>query len=271
MPDTQTDSRQIVSAIAYPGDAPQLELAGTELIYPITTADERFKLYCAVRPYLPFAVKKFYDQVIPKRRRRTAAETTVETPYPTDMREFVREHFLSFFGAVLESGEEPSVEMQRAWLDDNPAFLERIFREGFDRVGPRVRKTEPPQKKAILVFGRQDTRVDSEMRLYSRERKCEETLRVVHIIGRLTEADRHQIDSAISAIENARRGETYTSGNWDVIELKYNERIKSLDGALINGQACTPQNKTDWAKLVPFIMKFYVITQAFGEIELKNG
>jgi len=268
MSDTQKDSR---NAIAYLDGNPVLDLAADRYIYPITTPDDQFKLYVSMRAYEPYAVKKFYDQVLPKRKRRTSTETTVETPDAADLRSFVMDHFEHFSGAALEDGSEPGPELQRQWLEENPVFVERIFRQGVDMVGPRTRPDEAKPGKAILVFGGNAQRIPLEFRLYSPERTCEETIRPVAVIDKLTQSDKHKYDKAISIIENSRRGETYTEANWDVIEHLCNSRLNRIEGAVINGEPCEAANKEDWIKRLPIIPKIYIVGQAVQSVDLKNA
>ena len=71
--------------------------------------------------------------------------------------------------------------------------------------------------------------------------------------------------------DNQRRQEQYVEANWDVIELVYDRRAKSLDGAVINGEPCNEANKDKWCPLVPFTMKVFVLGQVMAENEIKNG
>jgi hypothetical protein len=269
MSDTQKDSR---NAVAYIDDKPVLELAADQYIYPINTPDDAHKLYVAMRVYEPYPVKKFYDQILPKRKRRTATESTVETPDLADMREFVMNHFECFFGAELEDGSEPSIELQRQWLEENPTFAERIFNLGINTVGPRVRPDEAKVGKAILLFGQKEQRIPLEYRLYSPKRKVEESLRFDAVIEKLSQPDKHQYDKATAVIENSRRGETFLEGNWDVIEQLCEHRLRRLEGAvMIGGQACMEDNKDAWVKRLLLIPKIYIMSQAFQSIDLKNA
>jgi len=225
-----------------------------------------------MRAYPPHAVKSFYDLMIPKRKRRTASESSMQTADLAPMRKFVMDHFVGFTGAVLEDGSEPDAEQQRSWLSENEAFQERIFRMGYDRVGPIERPDEALPGKAILLFGQRDYRIPLEFHLYSHKEQREETIRITAVVDRLTQSDKHQYDKAVAVIENSRRGEVYTEANWDVIELLCNQRLKRLEGnVLIDGKLCMEENKEQWLKRLPFIPKVYIIAQCTTEIDLKNA
>mgnify|MGYP000190057479 CR=1 FL=1 len=269
MTETLNDARH---AICYIGDDPHLELAADIYTYPVLTPDEQFTLYVSMRAYKPFAVKKFYDQCIPKRIQRSAAERTVETPDYSRLREFVMEHFVGMAGAQLEDGSEPTIEQQRSWLRENPAFQERIFRSAIDAVGLRARMETAGGGKAILVFGQRQHRVLLEFRLYSPERKSAESIRITAVVERLTQSQKHQYDKAISLIENSRRGEIYQESNWDVIEQLANHSLLRLDGPVVyNGSPCTEENKESWLPGLPYLAKVYCMAQAVQEIDIKNA
>jgi hypothetical protein len=266
MSDAQSETRQLRQAVTIIDSNPFLELLAEEFVYPINTPDEQFTLYCHLRPYEPRAIKPWYDEVIARRKRRTAVETTVETPDYSHMREFVMNHFIGMQGAELEDGSAPSPEEQRAWLQENPIFVERIFRNGVDRFGPR--ETAKPGR-AVLMLGQRQTRIPMEVRLVLSG--AEFVIGLTATLDRLSESDRHQYDKSVSYIENSRFGETYIEANWDVIEILCNQRLKSLDGALVDGQPCVEANKAEWIKRVPFLAKVYVMARANQEIELKNA
>lgn len=277
MPDALAETQaRTKEAVVYLDDVPHLELTAEELVYPIRTPDESYKVYCHMRRYEPWEIKPWYDVVVPKRRRRSQSESSIETPDTSEQQKFVLDHLIRMEGVQCEDGSEPTLEQTKGWLAENPAFTRRIFTEGVDRVGPRDRvQLDTSAGKPMLVFGRATSAIRTEVTLYSRDRKADEIVPVVHTLTRLSESDRHQYDKAVAVIENARRGEVYYQSNWDVIELLYNHRIKSLSGAVMDGQACNEQNKGDaksgWARLVPFVMKVYVMAQAFLEIDLKNA
>lgn len=270
MTETLNDARH---AVAYVDDKPVLELAADHYIYPINTLDDRFKLYVAMKAYQPYSVKKIYDLVLPRRKQRTATERSVEIQDLAPIRDFVLDHFIFFSGAQLEDGSEASVEMQKQWLEENPSFLERIFRFGLDAVGPSddFETLESGTGKAILVFGQKEHRIKLEMRLYSPERKQEERIKLTAILEKLTQSDKHKYDKAIAIIENSRRNETYLQANWDVIEQLCNHKLRKLENAVINGEACEESNRDSWIKQLPLIAKIYIMGQANQEIDLKNG
>jgi len=270
MSETQTDAR---NAVVYIDDQPCLDLAADVFTYPVDTPDEQFTLMVSMRAYKPYPVKKFYDQCIPKRKQRSSVERAIEAPDYTDLRAFVLDHFLSFEGAELEDGSEPTIEQQRQWLKENPVFLERIFRNGIEKVGAPG-KAEPSGEsgKAVLLFGQREHHIPLEIGLYSPETGTRETLRFTAHLERLSQSQKHQYDKAISVIENSRRNELYQENNWDVIEQIANQALKRLDGAVvIDGEPCAEANKENWIARLPLLMKVYALAQAIQEIDIKNA
>jgi hypothetical protein len=270
MSDTQKESR---NAVVYIDGVPQLELAADHYIYPVTTPDEQFKLYVKIRVYESYAIKKFYDQILPRRQRRSNAESITRIPDATDMRQFVMDHVEELIGVVLEDGQSPSLEEQKQWLRENPLFVERIFREGIDRVSRANEKRQEPGK-LVMLLGQKEVKIPLRLRLYSTERNCEEILTPVMVMERLSESDRHQYHTAINLIENSKFGESYSEANWDVIEQLCNQRLFRFEGAVFNGTPCGATNrsgKEGWIARIPIVMKIYAMTSSMQDIEIKNG
>lgn len=269
MSDSLKDSRP---AVCYIDDQPHLDLAADSYIYPINTPDDQFKLYVELRPYQPFEVKRFYDLCIPRRKQRTAAERSIQSPDFSEMRSFVLDHVIGFSGAQLEDGSEPSQEQQLEWIKENPKMQERVFRLGVDAVAPRIQESPAPSGKAILLFGQKEHRINLEIKLYSKEKKREETIPYTAVLKKLTESQYHQYDKAITIIENARRSEMYQESNWDVIEQLCNQNLNYLQGAVvIEGKPCSADDKDTWIKQVPLIHKIYMMAQITQGVNLKNG
>lgn len=256
-------------AIVYVDDRPCLDLTAKEFIHPVLTMDERWKIYVHLSAYEPYEIKRFYSDISFMRKQRTASESLLEPRSVEGVYDFVDKHFLGLTGVELEDGSAPTREKALEWLNENPLMKTRIFRECIDRVGPR-QVQDDDGGRPILVVGRVSHRVPTEAILYHPVRCKEETIKMVHTLERLTETDRYNYDKAISIIENARRRELYTDTNWDVIEIMYNRKVKSLEGACLDRTPCTESNKEMWMKLVPFTVKIYVMAQAVGGIELKN-
>jgi hypothetical protein len=270
MSETHNDAR---NAVVYIDGEPHLDLAADVYTYPILLPDERHKLMVSMRAYKPYSVKKFYDQCIPKRKQRSAAERSIESPDYEQMHAFVMEHFISFTGAQLEDGSEPTIEQQREWLKANPVFQERIFRFGMDTVGRRRNPDlEAEAGNVVLLFGQREHRIPMESRLYSPERQCEEAIQYTAHMERLSQSQKHQYAKAIAVIENARRGELYQESNWDVIEQLTDHSLKRLDGPVVfDGQPCTEANREKWLSAFPLIAKIFCMSQAIGEIDVKNA
>ena len=266
MTDSLADSR-LKQAVVWRDDKPLLELTAEEFIYPVTTQDDAFKVYVHLSPYLSHEVQSFFDAFIPRSKRRTSSEMVIETSDLSPAADFVADHFLQFSGIA-----DASIEDQRQWLQDNREFAIRAFREGVNAVAPRdPNATGAMSTKPVLLLGRQDYHIKSEVNLYSRETKADVRIPITHHIARMSESDRRQYDKAIKVIENSRLGEVHIEANWDVIIGRYNALVKSIDGALVDGEPCTEANKEAWVKLVPWCLKRYAISEAFTAVALGNG
>jgi hypothetical protein len=267
MSETQKDAQ---NAVVYINDKAHLELSADQYIYPIKTPDDAFKLYVAMKRYASFEIKKFFDRVLPKSKQRSATEISVETQDQSEIREFVMNNFLYFIGVVLEDGTEPSIILQRQWMEENPLFVERVFNFGINVTG-RKTKDEEQFKKAVLVFGQKEKKIEVRYSLYSIERKIEEDIIFYLVLDKLSQSDKHQYDKATAVIRNNRRLETFFQGNWDVIEQLCNHRLKRIEGpVVVRGKACTEENREEWISLIPFITKISVMGEAIQDIELKN-
>lgn len=268
---SDAEAKETRNAVVFIEGKPKLELGAEVYVYPITTPGDRHKLMVSMRAYEPYAVKKFYDEVIPRRKARSTTERAVIQGDRAGIREFVMGHFLSFEGATLEDGTEPTPVEMADWLHENPAFVERIFREGVDALKPSEESEEETPGKAILVFGKKEHRVPFEMRLYAPERKTEEVLSLVAVLERFQQPDKHRYEKAIAYIENSRKGESFVEANWDVIEQLCNHKLLRLEGAVINGEPCVEGNREAWIPRLPMIAKIYAAAQATQDIDIKNA
>lgn len=252
-----------------------VELAAPEWCYSIPTADERYRVLVYVSPYDAHEIKKFYDLVLPRRKRRTASEVSIESCGRDKILAFVDRHFLRLGGVALPDGSEPALEQQRAWLDENPQFKGLIFETGFDRVGVRDGEDEPaPETRAIMILGRSEYRIRGGIRLWDEQQSCNVVIPLVHVLGRFSESERHQYDRAIKIIENSRRGEIYAEANWDVVGLLYQHHVQAIEGALLDGQPCTAANRdgeSGWLARVPFIWQIFAMGRAISEVALGNA
>jgi hypothetical protein len=271
MSDSQKDTRQLKQAVTYPEGKAHFELTAEELIFPII--HQEYKIYCRMKPYEAYAVKRFYDLIIPRRKRLNATESALQSVDLEELYDFISDHFLGMDGATLPDGSEPSLEQLKIWLDENRPIKLRIFSDGY--VGPRL-QPEKISGKVILLFGVQEHRIQDQTRLFSRERKSDELITVTHVLTKLSKSEKHQYETARKIIEDSRHGETYQQANWDVIEQLYNHHARALEGALYDGRPCTAENRGDnknpgWIARVPFLMKATAMTQISEEVDLKNA
>jgi hypothetical protein len=68
-----------------------------------------------------------------------------------------------------------------------------------------------------------------------------------------------------------RDGTVSVSVNYEARTKLYGELIQFVDGLMINGMACTADNKSAWIDRVPLIQKMGALQHAFRTSERKNG
>jgi hypothetical protein len=253
------------SAVVFQDDKPVLELSAEEFVFPIRTPDERHIVRFHMKPYRSYAVKSFYDDLMPRRKSISRGERVIEVPDPSRIKSFVDAHFVRMEG-VSVNGEEPGVDIQRRWLNDNEAFMVKVFRQGYDAIStPDFAETNG--HRPLELFGPEQHEIPSQWTLNNNG--IDHRLIVTHITSRLTKVDHEKYQKAIRLMENGR--ESYVQANWDVVEQIYDQKAKSLEGAVIGGEPCNEANIKEWVPLVPFCMKVFVMGQVAQELETKNG
>lgn len=254
-----------MNAVVLKDEKPVLELTAEEFVFPIRTPDDRHVVRFHMKPYRSYAVKAFYDDLMPRRKSLSRGERVIEVPDQSRIKSFVDAHFLRMEGVVV-NGEEPGVDIQRRWLNDNEAFMVRVFRQGYDAIStPDFAETNG--HRPLQLFGPDYHEVDAQWTLHSEG--IDHRVIVTHKTARLSKIDHDKYQKAVRLIENNR--ESYVQANWDIVEQLYDQKVKSLEGALIEGKPCDEANSKEWIPLVPFCMKVFVMGQVSQELETKNG
>ena len=263
---------QKLYAVAVVLDLPQLELAAKEYVFPISVQDGQFKLLCWMRSARSSEIKRFYDQMMIRRRSRGRSEMEYRTSDLPGVRAFVDDHFVRMEGATLEDGTEPSHDDQREWLNQNDSFKIRIFREGYDAFADWA-DDEPAMAKGkpMLILSRPEHTIRAAWKLYSEGTKSEETIKLSVTFEKLTKADSYQYEKSFRIIENLKTSDRYVETNWDVIEGIFDRKAKKIAGALIDGAPCDESNREQWIKMVPFSLKVFCLAKIGEEVEIKNA
>lgn len=261
---------EIKSSVAFVKDRPCYELAGTEVIYPIKFGDKQALFH--MKPATSAEIKAIYSENSSLRRRqRGQVERVFQMPEQKKTREFFDLHFIYFEGAKLETGEDPTIEQQKEWLEENEGIKSRVYREGYDLFTAPERIDLPTDSTALVIgLSKPENRIEAETILYSAETKSSQTIRLAVTMDRLTKQEHHQYDRAFSIIENSRTNEQYFSTNWDTIEALFDRKARKLEGALSGGEACQEATREGWLPLVPFPFKVFALSQLAAGIDLKN-
>jgi hypothetical protein len=266
-----------MSAVVYEDDKPILELSASEWIFPIhPPKNERFTILFKMKPYRSYSVKKFYDEMMYAVRSRIGPELVFTAQEYISAKKFVDQQLICMINLVYEDGSELTLEQQKKWLDQQEDLKIAVFNQGFDGVtlAPSINGNgdfTSIDKTKLVVFEIAGHKICIQWKLYSEERKEEAQVILTHYLNRITQQERHRYNQSFHLKENTRRNEQYVETNWDVVEQLYDFKVKKLEGALIEGEACTEENKVAWVPQVPFCMKAFVISQALQEIELKNA
>ena len=256
----------MTAAVVFQDEKPVLELTADEFVFPIRTPDERHVVRFHMKPYRAYAVKAFYDDLMPRRKSLSRGERIVELADSMRVRQFIDAHFVRMEGVEGANGEEVGIDIQRRWLNDNEAFMVRVFRQGYDAiVTPDFAETNG--HRPLQLFGPEQHEVDAQWILHADG--IDHRLIVTHTTARLTKIDHDKYQKAVRMIENAR--ESYIQANWDIVEQLYDQKARSLAGAVIGGKVCDESNLKEWVPLVPFCMKVFVMGQVSQELETKNG
>lgn len=261
------------SAVVFQEDKPLLELAAEEFVFQILIPpDDHDKVMVHMKPATSASVKTFYDDLMMKRRSRDGGETVLMPPDLTQAKKFVHDNFFAVSGLPLPDGSTPTPEQQRKWWEMQEDFKELVWRQGYDAItsatelsnGNGTRNGQP-----TMLFEVPDHKISCSWKLYSVEKQRVEKLTIQHHLGRLTHAERTRYRQAVEVVE--RRRDQYIQGNWGIVEKFYDDKVKRLDGALIEGQPCVEANRAEWFPFVPFSMKVFVMGEVNRELETKNG
>lgn len=258
---------EIKSAVALIDGKPLLELTAQEWIYPVTLEVDggEFPVAFHMKPYAASDLKAVFSALAARFKRAGGANMGIVPGNREAAKPFFDRHFIRISG-----GEEATVEEQKAWL------------EAFDFVkidvvinGMSLETVQPEEEVKTLRFALNGSRaktVTLKQRLIPESGMEEVTVLLVHhfqpiLAGHYTKYERASQESEL----NTRKGEWKTTEDYDVIERLYDELIDSVEGALLNGQPCTFENKGAWLRLVPFRQKSVAVDEAFRRIRIKNA
>jgi hypothetical protein len=252
------------NAIVFVDEKPFYELNAEEIIFPIRLEQDGQEVignFAMDAQYPSHEVKAFLDDLQIRERSNDTDEREVELGDEAGCRDFVTKHFHGILGIE----EDISREDMLAWLHANSDQKTRIYVEGYDKI---LLAPEEGSGKLRIVLGSSEGSVKGKRILFVPEAGII-TVNLEHKHRRITEEDRLKFRRATKMIEKGPRRLVRT--NWDVMEQLYESIFQSLEGYLIDGAACTAENKPTWVKKVPFSDRMFAINRIMRRVAIKNG
>lgn len=251
------------NVLTYKDGRPIYELSGTEIAFPQELDGGIYVYFYCDAQVEPGLFYKALDELPPKfRSSDVTAEREWDIGSDMEARRFVDAHFR---GIGNVEG-DPTFEEQRAFLDERPALKARIFTHGYNLiVSPKA--DEAPTGK--LKLGNIERAVEARRFLYSPAEDRIEIVDLKHLHRRATEEDRIRYKRTLRILD---RGRTQTiRTDWRGIESLYDGLVTGIEGALVNGEPCTEENKDSWLRRVMLIDKVFAVGRIFSATAIKNG
>ena len=178
-----------MEAVRYDADGcPLLELAATELIFPITVEQggQEFVALFHMSPYLP---RELDDTLRASgfRSRKSRGWFRNEAAPTAPLISFFDRHFIRMSGVEGE----PSLETQKAFLERKPQLKRAVFTGGYG--GVRSIEARQNGHSGLLISLEEDNRISVDVPLWSAERSRAELIRAVHHLRRLAQGRRRHL------------------------------------------------------------------------------
>ncbi len=248
-------------------DRPYWDLAGAELVYPLTIEEQgkEFDVYFVMTNFAVFETEKVRaDSVAPVKVEGQEFETGRENP--KSIIEFVDEHFVKMLGVSGDS------QRHRDFLDERPYLKTRLWREVITRPGLHYEEDELPQDTDLISLSESPERW-YELRpiLYCPNRKVEAELKLRHCLRKSGQVDFNDFEKAVGGRYHTKLKEFRTTYDYGKLRQIYSNLVSSFEGYLVNGAACTEENKKWWLKKMPLDHILTVVDEAFSQVRSKNA
>lgn len=269
--------------VVHLNEVPYFELAATELVFRIDTANPQRPIYFHMAPYTAGQIKAALKGL--KAKIKDAGATVLsEDADPAPLYALFDQLFRRMSNVVLNAdGAEATLAQQQAWLDRNPRLKARVINEGFCLVF--VKKAGMPQP-GIEVNGRaidqpvvledllkldEGAKVDFLCVAEDRAANAPVAIAVSHQFEIESSRDFSVYDRASQRQIEKSSGFTTMDVDYDALERLYDRTIRSVSGYAIDGEACTEANKKIWLPRLPFYHKKLALDARFEDITKKNG
>ena len=224
------------------------------------------------KPYIAYDLKKYLDEEYANRRTYSAEfiESTVVGDSP-EATAFFQKYFVGAKDLIRASDGLPGpkennkimewIAAKMPWY--RPSFIKTCIGGFADEAyekdeGEDFFSLDPVDKVRLKQY------------IYVPEMGDFATVVMTHVM-KLTSAHHLLFQQATSKSKlHRKKGYFETPVNHDLIEQIYNQAIERIDNMALDGKDCLPENKDQWASLVPYWHKLAVVRDSFSEIEAKN-
>jgi hypothetical protein len=263
------------SAIKFIDEVPHYELAATELMFRDVQHDPTKPIYFHMKPYASRDMRQALSLVKAK-SRAVGSKQILEDPDLLNMRPVFQKNFIRISNVKLKDGSEPTPKQQAEWCDRNMVMQVRIVSDHYTGVllgDGSVQVEESADTSSFVIdIEATDAEVVNRYRLFSIERNENCEIRLTHHFKKESQADFALYRRATQRKEIDRRNaETVRETDYMMLESLYDRLVTCVEGVVVDGAACTEENKSEWVSLVPFWIKKVAVDQLFDETTLKNA
>lgn len=226
-----------MNAVTYIDKEPFFELTASEIIYPFefkgVDINVHFKPYEAddLRTLLPAIGGKWKKTGRKKLEHEHADDIDV-------CKKFFDRYFIKLSAPTTKHSEDELAQ----WLHRKEWFKRDFVQQGF---GGLVARDESVRGRMLSI--------DTPIKLYCPQRGSEVRIGIVHRFTKPNKVD------TVNVKTWKRMGVTLC----DIRQRLYDQKIKSLDGVLVEGASCEPSNNEVWKPLVPLWWKINLASRLF--------
>jgi len=272
MSDTQQDSQR-KNAIVFIDGVPHFELAADEIVYPIDVTMESgvdAKIFAHLSPYEPRELKAVLERAMFSHK----VEGKIREDIPGDLSayaELARKHYLGLSNVASDDeGAEAPDDVKRQLFESNPVFQRRCALDGYGEIT----LGRPDEAKASAKFLLLPTRSDV-IKVKAWQKFVAPGGSIVrvdfeHEMEKEAKGHRSRYDSAMKSQTNIKTNESRFDIAYDTLEQLYANLMRTVRGYCLNGQLCTPENREEFARLIPLWHKLQIVHHQFDRTTVKN-
>ncbi len=242
------------------------ELSAPTLSFPLKFG--MLSYYVRMKAYRAYDLKQYLAGTKAKTAPRGDSLVVREKdPFETASAAFFSKTFAGYFGL-----RDMTPEQIKAWVDAKQVGVEYATIQsthGEIRIDPERNISLQEEIAFDLSIG---SAVPTFQHLWFDELKGVVRIEMTHRFAKVPEATYRRYSDATNATEIDRnRAEWGQVANYDVVEQCYDQLVTSVEGMCVNGHDCAPENKKEWAQLVPLWHKILVMGDVMRTVAAKNG